>query len=220
MKMNKIKFALVSFLLFLIIPTFLSLDTVSISENVLNDEVLSKIISVEALHFTSCYKQGFDTSCGIACVATFLKYFYNISLDEKKLIEQFFKKLYKKKDYTISFFDITMILEDYGFKIKGVKIKSIELQKYSKYAPIILHFNKPEKHFTIFSGFYGQYFFLVDPSIGIHFMNSYDFNSKFSGYALFVYGRGEIKNYGLIYKINNELKNKINHLLLLSKQKY
>jgi len=148
-----------------------------------------------------------------------LKFFYKIDLDEKKLIDQFFEKLKEKKDYTISLLDIKNILEYYGFTLKGVKINTNQLCKYSMYAPIILHFEKPQKHFTIFSGFYGQYFFLVDPSIGVHFIDNIDFNSKFSGYALFVYGKEQLKNYSLIQKINNQLKDKIDHLLLLSNSK-
>ena len=208
-------FSLISFLSVI----FLSSDFSSISENILKDEVLSKIISFESLHFTSCYKQGLDTSCGIATTATFLRFFYNINLDEKKLIEQFFEKLKEKKDFTISMLDIKNILEYYGFTVKGVKVTRSQLLKYSMYAPIILHFEKPLKHFTIFSGFYGQYIFLVDPSIGVHFIDSKDFDSKFSGYALFVYGKDELKRWDIIHRINEELKDRINHLLLLSNTK-
>jgi len=82
-------FSLLLILCFSII--FISFNNSFIFENVLKDEVLSKIISFESLHFTNCYKQGLDTSCGIATTATFLRFFYNISLDEKKLIEQFFE---------------------------------------------------------------------------------------------------------------------------------
>ncbi len=160
-----------------------------------------------------------DTSCGIATCATFLRFFYNISLDEKKLIEQFFEKLKEKNDFTISMLDIKNIIEYYGFTVKGVKVTRRELTKYSMYAPIILHFEKPQKHFTIFTGFYGQYLFLVDPSIGVHFIDSHDFDSKFSGYALFVYGKDELKRWDIIHRINEELKDKINHLLLLSSTK-
>jgi len=185
----------------------------------LQDEVLSKIISLESLHFTDCYKQGLDTSCGIATTASFLRFFYNIELDEKKLIEQFFEKLKEKNDFTISMLDIKNILEYYGFTVKGVKITKLQLIKYSMYAPVILHFEKPQKHFTIFTGFYGQYLFLVDPSIGIHFIDDKDFENKFSGYALFVYGKDELKRWDVIHRINESLKDKINHLFLLSSNK-
>ena len=57
---------------------------------------------------------------------------------------------------------------------------------------ILLHFEKPQKHFTLFIGSYGQYIFLSDPSIGVHFIDNNDFDSKFSGYALFIYGKDEL----------------------------
>ncbi len=71
-------------------------------------------------------------------------------------------------------------------------------------------------HFIIFTGFYGQYLFLVDPSIGQYFIEESEFDSKFSGYALFVYGKDELKRYDVIKKINQQLKDKIEHLHLLS----
>jgi predicted double-glycine peptidase len=188
----------------------------SIQEIIVNDEVLSKIVSYESVHFMAGYKQGFDTSCGIAVAASILKFFYNINLDEKSLIDQFFTILSAKKDYTISLLDIKKIIEYYGLNVKGVKITRNQILKYSYYAPIILHFEKPEKHFTIYTGFYGQYIFLLDPSIGIHFISDKDFDNKFSGFALIIYGKDEIKNSSLINRINQQLKDKIKHLYSIS----
>ncbi|NMC67227.1 MAG: hypothetical protein GYA61_03280 [Spirochaetales bacterium] len=152
----------------------------------------------------------------MAVAASILKFFYNINLDEKSLIEQFFTRLTAKKDYTISFLDIKQIIEYYGLNVKGVKITRNQIIKYSYYAPIILHFEKPDKHFTIFTGFYGQYLFLLDPSIGIQFISDKEFDSKFSGYALIIYGKDEIKNSSLINKINQQLKDRIRHLYIIS----
>ncbi|MFN3411701.1 MAG: cysteine peptidase family C39 domain-containing protein [Exilispira sp.] len=103
--------------------------------------------------------KGWIQATCIATTASFLRFFYNINLDEKKLIEQFFEKLKEKQDYTISMLDIKNIIEYYRFTVKGVKVTKSLLFKYSMYAPIILHFEKPQKHFTIFTGFYGQYIF-------------------------------------------------------------
>ncbi|MCR4422903.1 MAG: hypothetical protein NUV32_10585, partial [Exilispira sp.] len=68
-------------------------------------------------HFMAGYKQGFDTSCGIAVAASILKFFYNINIDEKSLIEHFFTILSAKKDYTISLLDIKYEL--YRYSING-----------------------------------------------------------------------------------------------------
>jgi hypothetical protein len=89
----------------------------SIQEIIVNDEVLSKIVSYESVHFMAGYKQGFDTSCGIAVAASILKFFYNINIDEKSLIEHFFTILSAKKDYTISLLDIKYEL--YRYSING-----------------------------------------------------------------------------------------------------
>jgi len=82
---------LILFNLFLLITncfTFnLKADNLPFSSDlIVNDSILSKITSFEQIHFQSCYKQGLDTSCGIATCATFLRFFYGINLDEKALI--------------------------------------------------------------------------------------------------------------------------------------
>jgi|GEM_PF-2247589 len=56
------------------------------SDLIVNDSILSNVTSFEQIHFQACYKQGLDTSCGIATCASFLRFFYNINLDEKALI--------------------------------------------------------------------------------------------------------------------------------------
>lgn len=38
---------------------------------------------IEQVYCNSCYKQGPGISCGIAICASFLRFFYNINLDEK-----------------------------------------------------------------------------------------------------------------------------------------
>ncbi len=88
------------------------------------------------------------------------------------------------------------------------------------YTPILLHFEKPQKHFTLFIGSYGQYIFLSDPSIGVHFIDNNEFDSKFSGYALFIYGKDELKRWDVIHSINSQLQQKIDYLYLLSNISY
>ena len=216
---------LILFNLFLLITncfTFnLKADNLPFSSDlIVNDSILSKITSFEQIHFQACYKQGLDTSCGIATCASFLRFFYGINLDEKALIEKFFKKLEEKGDLTISLLDIKNVIESYGFTVKGAKIKRSDLYKYSMYTPILLHFEKPQKHFTLFIGSYGQYIFLSDPSIGVHFIDNNEFDSKFSGYALFIYGKDELKRWDVIHSINSQLQQKIDYLYLLSNISY
>ena len=66
---------------------------------------------------------------------------------------------------------------------------------------MLLHFKKPQKHFTLFIGSYGQYIFLSDPSIGVHFIDNKEFDSKFSGYALFIHGKDELLLFSIIPQI-------------------
>jgi hypothetical protein len=67
----------------------------------------------------------------------------------------------------------------------------------------ILHFEKLQKHFTLFIGSYYKYIFLSDQSIGVRFIDNRDFDSKFSGYALSIYGKDEMKRWDLIHLINS-----------------
>ena len=42
-----------------------------------------------------------------------------------------------------------------------------------------------EKNFTLFLGFHGQYIFLVDPSIGVHFIDEKQFDEKSTSFEFY-----------------------------------
>jgi len=177
---------------------------------------LLNVLSKENRRFIAGYKQGFDTSCGIATVATLLKFFYNINLDEKTLINKFFKRLEKKKDYTISFHDIKLILKTYNFKTKAYKVELSKLKEITStdwFIPVIIHFKKPEKHFTLYIGSYYQYNFIVDPSIGVYILDDNEFSKRFSGFIMLCKSINKEKNIELIYNIKSLLIKKINILV-------
>jgi len=75
---------------------------------------LISVIGKESGRFYIGYKQGMDTSCGIAATATLLRFFYCIDIDENQLISLFFTELKKKDDYTLSMLDIKQSLNITG----------------------------------------------------------------------------------------------------------
>jgi len=175
---------------------------------------LTSVLSKELYRFFIGYKQGLDTSCGIAATATLLRFFYTIDIDEKQLINLFFTELKKKDDYTLSMLDIKTVLEYYGFIPIGMKIEKEMIFKFNKYAPFIVHIEKPQKHFSIYIGSYGQYLMFADPSIGLFFESIDEFKEKFSGYILVPEGKEPDKK--VLTDIKNFLKMRIKQLYEMS----
>src|SRR5262245_33376991 len=57
-----------------------------------NTTIRVPVTSYFGLRFKQVVRQAYDVSCGAAALATLLKYYYGMPVDEKKIIEQIFAK--------------------------------------------------------------------------------------------------------------------------------
>jgi predicted double-glycine peptidase len=74
------------------------------------------LLSEEELRFGPVYKQGYDTSCGIAVTATLLNMYWNIPATEEDLYQEMIldKTGEDAAHYTVSLFDIAATLNKYA----------------------------------------------------------------------------------------------------------
>ena len=172
------------------------------------------IASKEERRYSFGYRQGLDTSCGISATATLLRFFFRVDVDEEKLVNQFFDEMEEKGDYTISLLDIKNILEYYKILSVGRQIETIQLYEHERFIPFIVHIEKPQSHFTIFIGTYGEYLLFIDPSEGIVFESKERFEDRFSGYILIPVVKTVEPDF--LDEARGYLIDKINHLVSLS----
>jgi len=103
-------------------------------------------------------KQNFDYSCGNASLSTILKYYYNLDIGEKDILDKILKaKRFDSKDkksledsvFSLSFLDLANFSKNRGFKAIGLALDMEALSKLK--APVILFVKiRKDEHFTIF----------------------------------------------------------------------
>jgi len=104
-------------------------------------------------------RQEYDYSCGSASLSTILKYYYNLDIGEKEILDTVLKSkgydISKKDkledgDTSLSFLDLANYANDKGLKAIGL---ALDLESLSKLkAPVILFVKiRKSEHFTIYN---------------------------------------------------------------------
>jgi len=150
--------------------------------------ILSVALSKEALRFQYTYEQGFDTSCGIAVAATLLNTYWGLNVSERELIEKFISLKIEKKDYSVTLADIAAIVKSYNLASKAYAMNIAQLRDAVKkgFAPIIVHYKKPVKHFVLLLGFDNEWIIVADPARGLEAIAEATFMERYSGNVLLV----------------------------------
>jgi len=150
--------------------------------------LLSIALSKEALRFQYTYEQGFDTSCGIAVTVTLLNTYWGFNVSERELIEKFISPKLETKDYSVSIKDIAEILRSYNLATKAFAMNLDQVKDAVKkgFAPIIVHYEKPVKHFVLLLGFDKEWIIIADPARGLEAISVETFLERYSGNVLLV----------------------------------
>lgn len=149
---------------------------------------LMELISKESLRFQFCHEQGFDTSCGLTVVATVLDHYWGVPVSEYELIEKIIAEKLAADDYSVSLSDLSEAFRIYGLSSKAFKMDwdALALMVQKGYSPLIVHYDKPEKHFGLILGFNGDTVITLDPARGIESLSRQTFMSRYSGSAMLV----------------------------------
>ena len=129
--------------------------------------------SLQAIRWAGVVKQDLDFSCGIASIATILKYhFGEEDVTEKKLLEDFFEKLSEEElgevfEKGASLAQLGDLLLDKGFVIRNWELSIEELQKQTGAVPAIVYLETPHfRHFAVVRGVSEYQVWLADPARG------------------------------------------------------
>ena len=157
-------------------------------------------------------RQNYDYSCGSASLSTILKYYYNLDISEKEILDTILeskglqkedKKEFEDGDMTLSFFDLAKYTKDKGFKAIGLALDLESLKKLK--APVILFVKiRKSEHFTIYKNMDKNYVYLADPNFG-------NIKVRISKFQEMFYQREDLKYPGKILAIipvsNNQKEN-------------
>lgn len=178
----------------------------------------------EEMRFAHSYKQGYDTSCGIAVTASLLNYYWNIDATEEDL----YKNLLLNKiadtpnnsnaNYTISFLDIMRCLEEYNIAARAYKMNWDELKDTLKkdFAPLLINYKKPLPHFALLLNIENDFAFVADPAKGFEIIEKQNFTHNYSGNVLLAASRTAKKNLEYIKKINSDKTKRLSKLTSLA----
>jgi len=167
-------------------------------------------------------RQRYDYSCGSASLSTILKYYYDLNISEKYILDTILKskglnntdkKKFEDSNFSLSFLDLANFVKLQGFKGVGL---ALDLQTLSKLkAPVILFVKiRKDEHFTIFKSIDKHFVYLADPSFG-------NIKIRISKFKEMFYQRDDLKYPGkilAILPITNIQKKHINHNFMKVKQ--
>lgn len=159
---------------------------------------LTNVISKEELKFAYSKEQENDRSCGFSVVVSLLKNYWNINTTEDELISLYSINSSNVNKFRISFSDMSSLLSNFDISSKGYKMSISQLKQYiTKFSPIIVHYDRPEKHFALLLGIYNNSIIVSDPSRGLELLSEKLFLGRYSGQVLLT-DSTKIKNYLLI----------------------
>ena len=167
-----------------------------------------KVLSIKELRFKNLIKQKYDLSCGSAALASLLKYYYNLNVDEEFIIKDILKHgdIEKIKTRGFSMLDLKKCAERLGFKAGGYKVP-VEKLHLIKIPTIILLDTNGYKHFVILKGVRGNKVFLADPAYGHKVINIEKFKKSWNNILLAVFGKKSSKT---VWKLKNKEVSKEN----------
>jgi predicted double-glycine peptidase len=129
--------------------------------------------SLNAIRWGGLVKQDLDFSCGIASVATILKYhFGEEDVTERELLQDFIKKLSEQElnevfEKGASLAQLGDLLLDRNLIIRNWRLEIDELRKLTKVLPAIVYLETPDfRHFAVVRGVSDYQVLLADPSRG------------------------------------------------------
>ncbi len=147
--------------------------------------IISETADRESLRFANCAEQGYDTSCGLTTLAFFMDKFWGMPADETALAREFFTDKLASGDLTVSFADMAKILESRGFVWKAFRMNFEQFTAASaRYAPCIVHYDKPEGHFALVLAIEDGFVIVADPAEGSVALGRRYFESRWSGAVL------------------------------------
>ena len=153
---------------------------------------LAGVHSRESLRFEAVHEQAFDSSCGYASVASLLDLYWNQKTSELDLLAG---EPGRAGNRALSLAQARRLLERSGFEARGYRMDFQQLAGVTGlYAPVLVHFDRPQNHFALLLGVAGDRVVTADPARGVEVLSRKQFQARWSGVALFVAKGDAVRN--------------------------
>lgn len=161
--------------------------------------VFSETVDRESLRFAYSTEQGFDTSCGLTTLSCLMDRYWEVPSDEVSLARDFLAERIAGGDLTVSFADMAAILKAKGFSCGAYQMTFDQLEKaVAGYAPVIVHYDKPDGHFALVLAVRDGSVLTADPAEGTISKGQAAFESLWSGNVMLAALPGRVVNLELI----------------------
>jgi ABC-type bacteriocin/lantibiotic exporter with double-glycine peptidase domain len=181
------------------------------------------LLTEEDLRFTYVYKQGYDTSCGVAVTATLLNTYWNIPITEEDLYQSLILDQTDEDTvtYTVSLYTIAEYLKTWGIQSRPYKMDLETLDDSLKkgYAPVLIHYEKPVPHFALLVHMEAGYAFVADPARGFGLVDTQQFMKNYSGNTLLTASREASKDTTALETVITGGKKRLNQLQGLARRR-
>lgn len=142
----------------------------------------------EDLRFQHVHEQGFDQSCGFSAVSSLLDIYWHESVNESVLMAEYLLADTNRITATNSMTtlsDLSMLTGKHGLKNKAYRMTFEQLEKAVKdYAPVLVHYEEPEKHFALVLCIKENRVITADPARGNEVVMREIFEERWSGVVL------------------------------------
>lgn len=181
------------------------------------------MISGEELRFSHVYKQGYDSSCGIAVTAALLNNYWQIPAAESDLYQTMIldRAAEDADTYTISFLDIMQYVQQHQIGAKAYKMdwETLADTLAKGFAPVLINYDKPKPHFALLLHLENSFAFVADPARGFEIVDKPAFERSYSGNALLTASRTAQKNTEYIQQITEEETQRLSALQDLARSR-
>lgn len=145
----------------------------------------SEVDSKESLRFAYVREQGYDGSCGYSSLASLLAIYWNCPVAEEDLVGQYAGDASPSGGFGVSLASLSRILSDFGFSAKGFRMNWEQLgAALARYAPVIVHYSRPDRHFALALEADAEWIILLDPALGCELLSRRQFLERWSGVVL------------------------------------
>ena len=154
-----------------------------------NTNIRAPVTSYVALRFKQVVKQAYDISCGAAALATLLRYYYGLDIDEKGVIERIFAKSTDEQKQKINAYGFSMLElkrfgEELGFAAGGFRIDEVEKLAKLNVPALTLITIRGYSHFVVLKGMRNGQVYIADPAFGNRSRPIHRFEEEWDGVIL------------------------------------
>lgn len=164
--------------------------------------LLNLVMSREVIRFDAVAEQEYRDSCGYSVVGTLLGIYWGLPFDETALLKEAGVGAEggggrpadgagppPTEGRSLTVAGMLTLIEGAGLLTQGFRLKEAELRAAAqRFAPVVVHFAKPEKHYALLLSAGRDHFVIADPSRGLISISRRRFLHLWSGVALLATG--------------------------------